>query len=142
MRRRCYECGAVLLPFGDATGGHGVPGVGLIPELLGVVLLSPWLLLVPGVDGVEVDDPELEDPVLGVEPDVPFAVPGSVPHGEPLGGVPGVFGEFGFMVEGCVVVPGVGVCGEVELGTVVFGDVDPDGLCGVAVPAGGVAVPA
>ena len=45
-------------------------------------LLLPWL---PGVGGLELDDPE-----FGVEPDAPLAVSGKVPHGEPLGEVPGL----------------------------------------------------
>ena len=92
--------------------------------------------------------------VFGVEPDVPFAVPGKVPQGAPLGEVPGVFGVLGLTVEGCVVLPGVVVLGEVDPGAAVFGvplgevelgEVEPGDVCpgavgGVAVPAGGVAV--
>lgn len=130
--------GEVLLPLGDATGGHGVPGVGLIPGLLGDVPLLPWLLVPPGVDGFELDEPE-----FGVEPGVEFVAPGRVPHGEPLGEPPGLFGVFGLTVDGCVVLPGVGLVGVVEPGTVVFGvplgEVDPGVVCWV-VPAGGVAV--
>jgi hypothetical protein len=135
----------VLLPLGDATGGHGVPGVELIPGLLGDVPLSPWPLALPGVDGFELD--ELE---FGVEPGVEFVAPGRVPHGEPLGEPPGLFGVFGLTVDGCVVLPGVGLVGVVEPGTVALGvplgEVDPGVVCcvalagGVAVPAGGVAV--
>jgi hypothetical protein len=139
-----HACGEVLLPLGDATGGHGVPGVGLIPGLLGDVPLLPWLPVLPGVDGFELDEPE-----FGVEPGVEFVAPGRVPQGEPLGEPPGLFGVFGLTVDGCVVLPGVGLVGVVEPGTVVFGvplgDVDPGVVCwvpagGVAVPAGGVAV--
>lgn len=126
------------LPLGEATGGHGVPGVGLIPGLLGDVPLLPWLVL-PGVDGFELDDPE-----FGVDPGVEFVAPGRVPQGEPLGELPGLFGVLGLMVDGCVVLPGVGLAGVFEPGTVVFGvplgDVDPGVVCGVAVPAGGAAV--
>lgn len=91
-----------------ALGGHGVPGVGFIPgeEVL------PW---VPAVEGLELDDP-----VLGVEPDAPFDVPGKGPQGPPFGVVPGVV-EFG-LVEG-VVVPGA-VLGVVVPG-VPLGEVDP-----------------
>jgi hypothetical protein len=112
-------------------------GVGLIPG--DVRPLFPWL---PGVDGLELDDPE-----FGAETDGPFAVPVKVPQGELLGDVPGVFGELGLTVDGCVVLPGVKVLGtsipalwcsefrcEVEPG------VCPGVVCGVAVPAGGVAV--
>jgi hypothetical protein len=63
------------------------------------------------------------------------AVPGTVPHGEPLGVVPGAVVVFGFTVEGCVLLPGV--AGFVELAP---GTLEP--APGVAVPAGGVAAPA
>lgn len=68
--------------------------------------------------------PWLEDRVFGAP-----GVPGNDPHGEPLGAVPGVFGAFGFIVEGCVLLPGVAGFGEVEPGTVPVG--------GVPVPVGG-----
>ncbi len=120
-------------------------GVGLVPGVLGDVPLSPWPLVLPGVDGFELD--ELE---FGVELGVEFVAPGRVPHGEPLGEPPGLFGVFGLTVEGCAVLPGVGLVGVVEPGTVEFGvplgEVDPGVVCcvvlagGVAVPAGGVAV--
>ena len=117
-----------------------MPGVGLIPGLLGDVPLLPWPLVLPGVDGFELDEPG-----FGVDPGVEFVAPGRVPHGEPLGELPGLFGVFGLTVAGCVVLPGVGLVGVVEPGTVVFGvplgEVDPGLVCCV-VPAGGVAVPA
>lgn len=82
----------------------------------------------------------------GAEPLGEPGVPGNVPHGEPLG-LPG-FGVFGFTVEGCVLLPGVGGFGELEPGTVdgTGGVVEPAGGVadldgGVAVPAGGVTVP-
>jgi hypothetical protein len=94
--------------------------------------------------------------VPGVVLDAPFVVPvpGRVPHGEPLGVVPGVFVVLGLTVDGCVVLPGVAVLGavgpgtlvlglllgDVELGDVEPGDVCPGAVCGVAVPACGVAV--
>jgi len=110
-------------PLGEAAGGHGVP-LGATPAV------DPWLF--PEVEG---DEPELEDPVFGTgDPGLP-AVFGSVPHGEPLGLVPGVLGVFGFTVEGCVLLPGVAGFVELDPGT-------PEGELGVAVPAGGVAVPA
>jgi len=117
-----------------AVGGQGLfPG-----DVLPLVL--PWL---PGVDGFELDDP-----VFGVEPDAPFAVPGKVPHGEPLGEVPGVFGVFGVFgltVDGCVVLPGVAGFGEFDPGTVVLGvplgEVEPGVVWGVVVPVCGVEVP-
>lgn len=136
-----HACGELLL--GEATGGQGLPGVGFIPELFGDVLF--WLFPVPGF--------ELDDPAFGVVPVVPLALPGKVPQGDPLGEPPGLFGVLGLIVEGCVVPPGVGVAGDVDPGTVVFGvPLDEEGdpgafgvcgvVCGVAVPAGGVAVPA
>ena len=81
-----------------------------------------------------------------MEPDDPFAVP--VPQGELLGEVPGVFGVLGLAVDGCVVLPGVELFGDVDPGVVVFGvplgeaetGVCPGVVCGVAVLAGGVAV--
>ena len=99
----------------------------------------------PGAEGVV-------DPDFGVDPDVSFCFPGNVPHGEPLGEVPGVVELFGVTVEGCVGVAGVGVAGEVAPGTVPAGGVAvlPGGVagdacgvagcpCGVAVPPGGIA---
>lgn len=138
--RAVYACGEALLPLGDATGGHGLPP-GVIPGLLGELPppLLLWPLALPEVDGLEPDAPEFGD-VL----EDPFVLPGNVPQGEPLGEPPGLLGVLGLMVDGWVVLPGVGVAGEFEPGTVVFGvplgDVDPGVVCGV--PAGGVAVPA
>ena len=54
-----------------------------------------------------------------MEPDDPFTVP--VPQGELLGEVPGVFGVLGLAVDGCVVLPGVELFGDVDPGVVVFG---------------------
>lgn len=114
-----------------------MPGVGLIAGLLGDVPLLPWPLVLPGADGFEL----FEEPEFGVEPGVEFVASGRVPQGE----LPGLFGVFGLTVDGCVVLPGVGLAGVVEPGTVVFGvppgEVDPGVVCWV-VPAGGVAVPA
>ena len=116
-----------------ALGGQGLEGAGLVPgEVL--PLLLPWL---PEVDGLELDDPE-----FGAEPDAPLAVSGNVPHGEPLGEVPGFVVVLGLTVDGCVVLPGVGAFGEFEPGTVVFGvplgEVDPGAVCGL--PVGGFVV--
>ncbi len=83
-----------------------------------------------------------------VEPAVPGAFPGSGPHGDLLGVVPGLFVVFRFTVEGDVLVPGVAGAGESDPGMlpgeVAFGD-DPCGrlcgvVCGVAGCADGVAV--
>jgi hypothetical protein len=69
--------GELLLALGEATGGHGLPGLGLIPGLPGDVSF-------PGVGGFAFGEPE-----FGADPEVPFVVPGNVPHGEPLGESPG-----------------------------------------------------
>jgi hypothetical protein len=90
-----------------------------------VLLAEPVL---PEVEDPELAEPEVEVPVFGVAP----GVPGRLPQGELLGVVPGV--EFGFMVEGCVVLPGVGDVVEFAPGT-------GGGVVGVAVFPGGVAVP-
>ncbi len=81
-------------------------------------------------------EPALDAPVfaalvLGVEefPAEPVA-PGMVPQGDVVEDDPGVFG---LIVDGLVVLPGVGGLGDVAPGTVA-------GLVGVAVVAGGVAV--
>jgi hypothetical protein len=90
-------------------------------------------LVEPELEEPAADDPEFDDPEgTGVDDPAVLVVPGNVPHGEPLGLVPGVFKVFGFTVEGCVLVPGVAGFVEFEPGTV-----DPEP--GVAVPAGGVA---
>jgi len=79
------------------------------------------------------DEPVFAVPVLGVEefPAEPVA-PGIEPQGDVVEDDPGVL--FGFIVDGWVVLPGVGGFGEVAPGTV-------GGLVGVAVLPGGVAVP-
>jgi len=116
----------------------------VLPGVVGEVppgLLEP--LPLPGVDEVD-PDPELgadEGPLLD-----PLAVPGNVPHGDPLGEVPGFVGVFGLMVDGWVVLPGVGAPGVVDPGTLVFGvplgEPVPGvgaGVCGTGGPACGVA---
>lgn len=131
-----YERGEVLLPLAD--GGHGVPGVGLMPELFELPLLAVPLPEVEGegLDGLPVD-PEAEL----------FGEPGKVPHG-PLVEFPELFGLFGFadgeVLPGVVVDPGVEDRGVAEPGVVVFGVPLGEGEPGVVwgVPAGGVAVPA
>ena len=115
-------------------------------------LLLPW---VPEVGGFELedpvfDDPLLEDPVSGAEPDAPFAVAGKVPHGEPLGDVAGLLGLLGFAVDGCVALPAAEGLVGFEPGTLVFGVplgedepgvVCPGAVCGVAAPVGGFTAP-
>lgn len=121
---RPYFEGGVLV---EVAGGQGLPD--------GEV---PGLVELPGLPGVE---PGFDDPVFGV---VPF-VPGKLLHGDPLGLLPGVV--FGSIVEGCVVLPGVGVFGELDPGIVDgIGVTDfPGGVAGmpggVAGLPGGVAVP-
>ena len=102
--------------------------MGFVPGELPPLAL-PWP---PGVEGLEFDDPAFDDPVSGAEPDAPLAVPGKVPHAEPLGEVPGVVVVLGLTVEGWVGLPGVGVFGEFEPGTVLgvpLGEVDPGVVC-------------
>jgi len=117
-----------VVSLGEAAGGQGVP-LGETPAEF------PWLF--PEVEGAEpgLGDPELGDPLFGAEESGAPAVFGNVLHGEPLGfapGVFGVFGVFGFTVEGCVPLPGVAGFVEFEPGT-------PAGELGVAGLAGGVA---
>ena len=110
----CYLEGGVLFdPFGDDVGGHGVPE-GLVPGLACDVPAS-LPELPPGVAG---DEPEFDEPEFGFEALGAPGVPGNVPQGDPMGVVPGLFGVFGFTVEGCVLLPGVGLPGEFEPGTV------------------------
>ncbi|HXP43558.1 MAG TPA: hypothetical protein VN833_25135 [Candidatus Acidoferrales bacterium] len=90
-----------MFPPEEADGGQGVPGVGLMPELL-------WPL--PGVDGLELEDPD-EDPGLDELLEEPLAVPGRVPHGEPVGDV---VEPFGLVVLPGVVAPGFVLPGVVE----------------------------
>jgi len=107
-----------------AVGGQGWPA----GDAPGVEEL-PWLL--PEVEGdvPEFDESEPEDPVFGVEPLGAPGVPGSVPHGDPLGVVPGVV--FGLTVEGCVLLPADGGFVEFDPGT-------PDGdVGGFTDPVGG-----
>jgi hypothetical protein len=160
--------GALVVPVGEDAGGQGVPLAGdpdVTPEFVGD---APEVLLPefaePEFGELEFVEPEFvvagSDPGFGVaglepgfdvagfvEPAVPAAL-GRVPHGDPLGIVPGALVEFRFTVEGDVLVPGVAGAGEVAPGMlpgeVEFGD-DPLGLpcgvvCGVAACAGGVAV--
>ena len=92
----------------------------------------------------EFADPELDesgveaDPVFGVvAPDVP-GVPGRFPQGELLDPLPGVV--FGLIVEGFVVLPGVGGLVEFAPGTVDGGFGVGDGVVGVEGLPGGVVV--
>jgi len=56
-----------------------------------------------------------------------------VPHGVPLGEVPGLFVVLGLVVEGWVALPGAGVVVELEPGAVVLGvplgEVEPGEVC-------------
>ena len=118
LQSHTQECDP-LAPLGEATGGHALPGAGLVPGLPGEVPASfPWLFPLPEFD-----------PEFGAVPELPSVVPGRVPQGVPLGEPPGLFGVLGLTVEGCVGVPGVGVAGELDPGTVGFGvplgDEDP-----------------
>jgi len=134
--------GGALVPLGEAIGGQGWP-FGCIP---GVAEFPCPFAVVDG-DDPEFDDPEFEDPVFDVEPLAAPGVPGNVPHGDPLGVVPGLVEVFGFTVEGCVVFQGVGGLVEFEPGTVdgVFGVVLVGGFVGfvggIVEPVGGVVVP-
>lgn len=54
----------------------------------------------PGFEGEEFDEPEFDEPEVD-EPEFEFpVVPARLPHGEPLGVVPGFVDVFGFTVEG------------------------------------------
>ena len=129
----------MLVTSGEAAGGQGTPE-GVVPGVPGVPELPCLFAEVEGE--VEDDEPGLEDPVLGVE--LP-GMPGKGPQGALLGVV-----ELGSIGDGWVLLPGVGVFGEVVPGTgVVGGGVVgiaglPGGVtgvpAGVAVLAGGVAV--
>jgi hypothetical protein len=93
----------------------------------------------PDGDEPEFDESGLEvDPVFGVVAPAAPGVPGRFPHGELLGVFPGVV--FGFTVEGCVVLPGVGGFGEFAPGTGAGVVGTGDGAVGVEVFPGGVAV--
>jgi hypothetical protein len=112
------------------------PGVaepfGLFPDARGA---EPELE--PEFPEAEFDESGLEaDPGFGA--DAPGAL-GRFPHGEVPGVPPGVV--FGFMVEGFVVLPGVGGFVEFAPGTVdgVFGV--GEGVVGVEERSGGVALP-
>jgi hypothetical protein len=104
------ECGEVLLPF----GGQGFADVDPAPGLLGDV---PFAEVDCEVGGDALEPEELP---FAVDPDAPLCVPGIVPHGEPLGEVPGVV-VLGFAVDGEVL--GLVVFG-VPLGELVLGVAD------------------
>jgi hypothetical protein len=96
----------VLVPSGEAAGGQGVPE-GVVPGVTGVPELPS---LFPDVEGeVEGAEPGLEDPVFGVE--LP-GMPGKGPQGLVALGSLGVV-VLGLIGDGCVLLPGVGVFGEV-----------------------------
>jgi hypothetical protein len=146
--------GGVLLPPGETMGGQGrpegaIPGVAEFPWPFPEVEGDAPGFDDPAFDEPAFDEPGLEDPAFGVGPLGDAGVPGKVPHGDPLGLVPGTLGVFGSTVEGCTLLPGVGGFGEFEPGTVggVLRFVVPVGGVtgvvggGVVVPVGGVAVP-
>jgi len=118
------------------------------PEEFGKLeFVEPEFVVVGSAPGFAVAGLEPGFEVAGfAEPAVPGAFPGSVPHGDPLGVVPGLFVVFGFTVEGDVLVPGVAGAGEFDPG-MLPGEVAfaAGGVAvwagGVAVRAGGVAVP-
>jgi hypothetical protein len=128
-----------VVPGGNDAGGHGVPlevdpdapgFVCDVPEELPAEFVEPEFGKLEFVEP-EFVEPEFAEPefvVIGsdpgfavaglepgfevagfVEPAVPGALPGSVPHGDPLGVLPGLFVVFGFTVEGDVRVPEVRV---------------------------------
>jgi hypothetical protein len=158
-----------VVAVGDDAGGRGVPlavDPDVAPEFFcdapGVLLpefaepefgeldfVEPEFAVAGSDPGFGVAGLELGFDVAGfVEPAVPAALPRRVVHADPLGIVPGVLVEFGFTVEGDVLVPGVAGAGEFAPGMLpgeVEFDDDPLGLpcgvvCGVAAGAGGVAV--
>jgi hypothetical protein len=102
-----------------AVGGQGCPEEGVERAL-------PWP---PAGEGLPLDAPAFGAPAFGTLGELVPALPapGRVPQGEPLGVVPGVVEVFGFTVDGCVLVPGVG--GVVEF--------DPGTAPGVVAPVGG-----
>jgi hypothetical protein len=178
-KRLYLDGGALVVPGGKDAGGHGVPPA-VDPDAPGFVCDVPEELPAEFVESEfaklefepEFAEPQFDGPefvavgsapgfaVVGLEPGfevagfvkpaVPGALPGSVPHGDPLGIVPGLFVVSGFTVEGDVLVPDVAGAGEFDPGMlpgeVAFGD-DPFGrlcgdvcgvVCGVAGCADGV----
>jgi len=112
--------GGVLVPSGEAAVGQGVP-VGVVRGVPGVPGVPCLFHEVEGEGEVDGDDPGLADPAFGVELS---GVPGKVQGAVALGSIG----------DGCVLLPGVGVFGEFEPGTVVIGG----GVVGVAELPGGV----
>ena len=127
--------GTPAVPVGNDAGGHGVrlaadpdaPGfVCDVPEELPAELVEPEefgklefvepeFVVVGSAPGFAVAGLEPGFEVAGfAEPAVPGAFPGSVPHGDPLGVVPGLFVVFGFTVEGDVLVPARGWCRRIR----------------------------
>ena len=87
------------------------------PEFVEPEFAEPEFLVVGSDPGFAVAGLEPGFEVAGfVEPAVPGALPGSVPHGDPLGVLPGLFVVFGFTVEGDVLVPDVAGAGEFDPG--------------------------
>ena len=152
-----------MVPGGKDAGGHGVPPA-VDPDAPGFVCDVPEELPAEFVESEfaklefepEFAEPQFDGPefvavgsapgfaVVGLEPGfevagfvkpaVPGALPGSVPHGDPLGIVPGLFVVSGFTVEGDVLVPDVAGAGEFDPGMlpgeVAFGDDPFRRLCG------------
>src|SRR5258708_37169002 len=110
--------GALVVPVGDDAGGQGVP-LAVDPDVAPEFLCDAREVLLPEFaepefGELEFVEPEFvvagSDPGFGVaglepgfdaagfvEPAVPAAL-GRVPHGDPLGIVPGVLVEVGFTV--------------------------------------------
>lgn len=85
------------------------------PEFVEPEFAEPEFVVIGSDPGFAVAGLEPGFEVAGfVEPAVPGALPGSVPHGDPLGVLPGLFVVFGFTVEGDVLLPEVGWCRRIR----------------------------
>ena len=79
----------------------------------------------------------MDDPLFGANPLGVVASPGRLPHGDPVGVVPGVVEVFGFTVEGCALLSDDG--GLVEFAPGTFdGGADPVGGGVLELVGGGV----
>ena len=110
-KRLYLDGGALVVPGGKDAGGHGVPPAvdpdapGFVcdvpeelpaefvePEFGKLEFVEPEFVVVGCASGFAVAGLEPGSEVAGfVEPAVPGAVTESVPHGDPLGVVPGLF---------------------------------------------------